>query len=187
VVALLGLHSPGATGAGAVTAVVSGSFTTAMTFGDTGFRMPCNTVDADHTCPPRIVPTPPPTGKLSPPFTPYGDVGTTAFTATSCVDPGACTLTLGFSLHGYCGLAAGAGTGGLIDSGGVAHSLRFTFTVTGTAMVFRGHAVNEDTDEVGDLYAALHVEPDTDDCLTGTARTFDFTGDIALVYPKPTP
>lgn len=185
IVALLlgAVPTPLAGAVGAVTAAFTGTATT-----NHGFWAPCATVDAGHACPPQVILTPPPVGKMAPPFTPYGDLGLATFTASTCADPGACSLTLGFSMNGYCGLATGRGTGGLLGSTGVPHQLAFTYTVTGATLVARGAATNLSTGEVGDiLLTGTFVAADPDDCLDGTATSFTFVGDLTLAYPKLTP
>lgn len=173
------LHAPAAPAAGVVTAVFAGTVTT-----NTGFSLPC----VNDPCPPQVVLTPPPTGKMAPPFTPYGDVGLASFTASTCTDPGTCSLVLGFSMHGYCGLASGRGSGGLVDSSGAPHQLAFTYTLTGTTLVGRGAATKPSTGEVGDIVLTGTVVPtDPAACLSGTASSFSFIGDLTLVYPKLTP
>lgn len=176
---LLVLHVPAAPAAGVVTAAFTGTITTT-----TGFSAPC----VNHPCPPQVVLTPPPTGKMAPPFTPYGDLGNATFNASTCADPGTCSLVLGFSVHGYCGLATGRGSGGLLDSSGAPHQLAFTYTLTGTTLVGRGVATNQATAEVGDIVLTGTVVPtDPADCLSGTASSFTFAGDLTLAYPKVTP
>lgn len=174
--AVLGLvpAAPSATAAGATTVAVAGT----MTFNGP-LPAPCTTA----TCPPTVIPSPPPfLGKLGPPFSVEGGaLRSGSFTQATCL-PAPCSVVLSMSYRGYCGLATGRGSGGLLDSAGEAHLLEYTFTVAGTEMVVRGNARRYSTGEVGDLWGTFTAVPTDATC---TALTL--VGDLAATYPKVTP
>ena len=179
---LVGLPAPPASAAGGVTAAFAGTLSTTG-----GLWAPCATSDATHTCPPAVLVTPPPVGKLAPPFTTNGDLRSALFTSATCVDPGDCSLVLAFPVRGYCGFAAARGVGNLLDSTGESHQLDFAYTLLGATFTARGQAVRMSTGEVGDVVLNATVVADAAACLTGTASSFTFAGDLTLVYPKLTP
>lgn len=172
--------APPAQAAGATTAVVTGTLTL-----NGPVQTPCT---GTAPCPPPIIPTPPPfLGKLGPPFSVDGGaLRTASFSQATCL-PSPCTVALTTSYRGYCGLATGRGSGGVLDANGEAHLLVFTFTAVGTEWVVRGNARRNSTGEVGDVFGNFTVVPPAADCAAGTATTFPFAGDLTVTYPKLTP
>ncbi|HEX9969610.1 MAG TPA: hypothetical protein VGB03_05685, partial [Acidimicrobiales bacterium] len=174
--------SPPARAAGASTVVVTGTWTL-----NGPVQAPCVEVDASHACPPPIVLTPPPfIGKMGPPFSTDGDLRTATFSQATCA-PAPCTAVLSTSYRGYCGLATGRGSGGLLDAAGDAHTFQFTFTLVGTELVIRGNATRHSTGELGDVFGTFAVVSPPLECAAGTATAFPTAGDLTVTYPKVTP
>jgi hypothetical protein len=172
--------TPPAQAAGATTAVVTGTLTL-----NGPVQAPCT---GTAPCPPPIIPSPPPfIGKLGPLFSVEGGaLRMGSFTQATCA-PAPCSVVFSLAYRGYCGLATGRGSGGLLDANGEAHLLDLTFTAVGTELVVRGNARRYSTGEVGDLFGAFTVVLPAVECAMGTATTLPLAGDLTVTYPKVTP
>lgn len=194
-----------ASGVPHASAIATGNFTFvgAMVLNG-GLDYPCVN-PFSKPCPPTV--TDLNLGKAAPTFTVNGNARTGTLTAAACVgsvqnvnklgkdafEGPLCLFNAAITLRGYCGLAAGGGTGTFQTVLGQVYFVTFTFTIVGSEFTLRGNYTKTgggppegDFTMVSDINSDVSTAPDNS-CLTKTARVFFMAGGGWLVHPKASP